>query len=115
MLSWDGEWLWLSQHSVGLIHRLDPATHQSVQTIEIGAKIYGHTWVGTTLFVSAWLGQEHGGAVLARVERSDPGTVRHVASCDFKMIALAYDGDTLWTNDRKDSRVVALRLPLGTL
>ena len=114
-LSWDGEWLWLSQRFLKRVHRLDPQTHRPLQTIEIGEQVIGHTWIGDWLYVSLWLGKDRGGAVLGRVSGADSGGVQYLASSDFAMISLAYDGDALWANDTKGSRIVAMSLPEGTL
>jgi sugar lactone lactonase YvrE len=107
----DGKRLWLSQRFNKRILELD-SEGKPVRTIDAGEEILGLVWVGARLYISTWLGRERGGSHIAYIEPSLAAPqLNVVAHSPFAGVALAYDGERLWTNDFKDNAIVAFAIP----
>jgi len=110
-LAYDGEHLWLSQRFNKRVLELD-ALYRVVRTVDIGSEIIGIAWVGERLYLSTWLGKEHGGCRIAYIEaRAERPQPLFVAQSPFAAVSLARDGDRLWTNDFKNNEIVAFHIP----
>ena len=111
-LAYDGRRLWLTQRYNKRALELD-GSGRVLRVVDVGEEILGAAWVGERLYLALWLGRERGGSriayVEARAERPQPITV---AQAPFVAVALARDGDRLWTNDVKSNQIVAFAIPL---
>jgi hypothetical protein len=110
-LAYDGKRLWLSQRYNKRVLELD-ADGGTIRTIDAGEEILGLCRVGERLYVTVWLGRDRGGSRIAYLEpdATAPELV-FVAQSPFVGVALAFDGTRLWTNDFKQTSIVAFALP----
>ncbi len=115
-LSFDGKTLYFSQWYKGEIHQVDDDGKIS-RTIQVGAEVSGHTFVGGTLYVVR--GHEHndapGKAEEWRLARLDPAAgkpaIEDVAVIPYASRSLAYDGARFWSNHRAANEIVSFALP----
>ena len=110
-LAYDGEHLWLSQRYDKRVLELD-AAYRVVRTVDVGEQILGIAWHEDGLYLSTWLGKERGGCRIAYLEpRAERPQLRYLASSPFAAVSLAWDGGRLWTNDPKQTEIVAFTIP----
>lgn len=115
-LSYDGEYLYLSQWYKGEIHRLDESG-KITRTIEVGSEICGQAFVDGLLYVLR--GQENkdapGKSEEWRIARLDPREempkVEDLATIPFPSRSLTHDGEFFWSNHRAANETVAFALP----
>jgi hypothetical protein len=107
-LAFDGIHLWVSQRYNRRILEFD-AQYRVLSQISLDAQIIGIAWIGGFLYASTWHGKENGGCKLARVLHRST-TIDYVASLPFAAISLAHDGTRFWTNDPRETAIVAFTL-----
>ena len=103
--------LYLSQWYKHRVLQLDLDGHIS-RTVDIGAEICGHTFVGDDFYVLC--GTEEGGEswCVARLNLAEKTPrVEDVARVPFACRSLAFDGSVFWTNHRAQNETVAFSLP----
>ncbi|HTU83447.1 MAG TPA: hypothetical protein VMF61_15050 [Candidatus Acidoferrales bacterium] len=111
-LAFDGIHLWLSQRYNQRVLEFD-ARYEVISEIAADAQILGALWSGGHLYLSTWHGRE-GGCKIARTDARSR-TLEYVASMSFAAVSLAHDGARFWTNDSRDSAIVAFTLPKDPL
>ncbi len=117
-LSFDGEYLSLSQWYKGEIHQVDDRGKIS-RTISVGAEICGHTFADGKLYVLR--GKENkdvpGKAEESRIARLDPAEerpqVEDLAPLPFAARSLTFDGARFWSNHRAGNETISFALPDG--
>lgn len=107
-LAFDGIHLWLSQRYKQRVLEFD-AQYRVLSELQIDGQILGVVWVGGFLYLSTWHGKENGGCKLGRVVRG-AAEVEYVASLHFAGVSLTHDGTRFWTNDPRDTAIVAFTL-----
>ena len=115
-LSFDGEYLYLSQWYTGEIHRYD-SSGKILATINAGAEICGHTYVDGLLYVLR--GRENknvpGKGEEWRIARLNPHSeksqVEDLAVVPFESRSLTFDGENFWSNHRAANETVMFKLP----
>ena len=110
-LSYDGEFLYLSQWYKGLILRLDQSGN-IVREFQLGMEICGHTFVDGIFYV---LRGTEAGEESWRIARFDPSdsspAVVDLAAIPFQSRSLAFDGELFWSNHRAANETVSFQLP----
>jgi hypothetical protein len=114
-LSFDGEYLYLSQWYKGLILKVD---HEGkiLDQIDAGLEICGHTFANGTLYVLR--GKENRDVPnqeeewrVARVSLAEGRTqVEDVATIPFASRSLAFDGERFWSNHRAANEIMSFTL-----
>ncbi|MEP6822984.1 MAG: hypothetical protein ABI946_11615 [Chthoniobacterales bacterium] len=110
-LSFEGEFLYLSQWYKGLILRLDQEG-KTLREFDVGMEICGHTIVDGVFYV---LRGTEAGDESWRISRFDPSesnpTVVDLAAVTFQSRSLAFDGQSFWSNHRAADQTVSFHLP----
>jgi hypothetical protein len=114
-LTFDGEHLYLSLWYKGDIHQVDDSG-TILRTINVGAEICGHTFVGGMLYVLR--GRENkdvpGQAEewrIARVDvREQTPHVEDLATIPFDSRSLTFDGRKFWSNHRAANEIVSFNV-----
>jgi hypothetical protein len=105
-LSYDGEYLYLSQWYKHRILKLDAAGNILLE-IAVGAEISGHVFVDGMIYVLRGTEQNGGDWRLARLDpRETTPSIEELARVPFQCRSLAFDGEWLWTNHRDADRIV---------
>lgn len=111
-LSFDGQSLYLSQWYKHRLLQIDPESGQVQRTIQIGAEICGHVFVGGRLYVLRGTEQDGEKWRLARLDlREAAPVVEDLARVPFACRSLAFDGENFWTNHRAEHQTVSFTLP----
>lgn len=110
-LSYDGEYLYLSQWYEQRILQLD-ATGKVLRVIPIGGEISGHTFANSHLFVLRGTEQNGEHWHIAMLDPSEDNlVVKDLAHVPFACRSLAFDGESFWSNHRAANETVAFTLP----
>lgn len=111
-VSFDGRFLYVSQWYKHRVLQLEPETGRVLRTIQIGAEICGHVFVGGQLYVLRGTEKDGERWCLARL---DPGEetpqITDLALVPFACRSLAFDGECFWTNHRAENQTVSFALP----
>ncbi|HEY0792260.1 MAG TPA: hypothetical protein VGD78_14445 [Chthoniobacterales bacterium] len=106
-LSFDGQHLYVSQWYKHRLLKLDPRG-QVLRTIEIGAEISGHAFVGNHLYVLRGTEQDGENWRLARLDLKEATLrIEELARVPFACRSLTFDGNYFWTNHRAANETVA--------
>ena len=112
-LSHDGEHLYLSQWYKHRVLQLD-ADGGIVRTIDVGAEICGHTFVGGLLYVLRGTEQDGESWSVARLDPKEATPViEDLAQVGFACRSLTFDGLHFWTNHRAANETVCFDLPMS--
>jgi hypothetical protein len=110
-LSYDGEHLYLSQWYKHRILKLGQRG-EMVSTINVGAEISGHVFVGGLIYVLRGTEQGNEDWHLARLDPSEKTpAVTDVARVPFACRSLTFDGAQFWANHRAGNEIVSFVLP----
>ncbi len=110
-LSHDGTHLYLSQWYKGLLLQLDPAGG-ILRSIDIGAEICGHVFVGPDLYVLRGTEREGEDWQVAKLDfRQENPVPEELARVPFACRSLCHDGAHFWTNHRSAHETVSFDLP----
>ncbi|MEP7014715.1 MAG: hypothetical protein ABI925_04680 [Verrucomicrobiota bacterium] len=116
-LSYDGEYLYLSQWYKQRILQLD-GSGNILRKIDIGAEICGHTFVDGTIYVVRGNEQPDGPSRpgeywhIARLDpKQETPDVQDLARVPFACRSLTFDGQNFWTNHRAANETVSFALP----
>jgi len=110
-LSYDGDWLYVSQWYNKRIIGLDD-TGRIVRDLHAPHQIAGQTYAGGHFYLLTTDDEEVHQYWLTRLDAKN-GDVRSedLARIDFDARGLAFDGERFWTNHREADQVVAFALP----
>ena len=111
-LSFEGEGIYVSQWYKHRLLQLDLENGNILRTIQVGAEICGHVFVGGLLY--ALCGTEENGESwhVARLDlRETIPRVEALARMPFACRSLAHDGEHFWTNHRAANETVSFDLP----
>ena len=110
-LSFDGHSLYLSQWYKHRVLQLAPGGN-ALRTIEVGAEICGHVFVGDHLYVLRGTEQDGEHWQIARLDLQEATPrVETLARVPFACRSLAFDGEHFWTNHRSANETVSFSLP----
>ena len=110
-LSYDGEFLYLSQWYKHRILKLDPAGN-ILREIPIHAEICGHVFVDKQIYVLRGTEQGEGDWRIARLDpREETPQIEELARVPFQCRSLAYDGNNFWTNHREAGQIISFIVP----
>lgn len=110
-LSFDGQHLYLSQWYRHRVLQLDPEG-EVLRTIDVGAEICGHVFVGEHLFILRGTERDGENWHLARLDlREATPRVEELAGVGFACRSLTFDGECFWTNHRAENQTVSFSLP----
>jgi hypothetical protein len=110
-LSYDGEFLYLSQWYKRRILRLDRSSN-ILRTFDVGAEICGHTFVDGMIYVLRGTEQGDEDWRIGRVDpRLEDPEVEDLAAIPFQCRSLGFDGNNFWSNHRSGDAVVCFALP----
>jgi hypothetical protein len=114
-VSFDGEHLYFSQWYKGDVHQVEDSG-EIQRTLNVGAEICGHTFVGRTLYLIR--GRENKDVPgkseewrLSRLDPRDGAGVEDVATIPFASRSLTFDGEHFWSNHRAANEIVAFSPP----
>jgi len=94
-LTWDGNYLWISDYDTGRAYQVDPETCLSVFSIPLpGTYPLGLAWDGSYLWYA-----EGNGAMIYQLDPSDGSVISSFSSPGGFPTGLAYDGVDLWNDD----------------
>jgi hypothetical protein len=111
-LSYDGEYLYLSQWYKHRILKLD-ASGTILRAIDVGAEICGHVFVDGLIFVLRGTEQGNEDWRIARLDpRQETPKVEDLAHVPFQCRSLTFDGANFWSNLRAANEIVSFA-PLG--
>ena len=109
-LSFDGRYLYLSQWYEHRILKLDE-DGKPLRTIDLGAEICGHVWLGEFIYVLRGTEQDGEHWHIARLDpRQEIPHVKDLAQIPFPCRSLAFDGKKFWTNHRAGNEIVSFSL-----
>ncbi len=110
-LSCTGGSLYLSQWYKKRVLQLD-TDGNVVRTIDIGAEISGHTFVGNDFYVLRGTEQDGESWHIARLDLEETNPrAEDIARVPFACRSLAFDGKLFWTNHRAQNETVSFSLP----
>ena len=111
-LSYDGEYLYLSQWYKHRILKLDANGHIA-RIIDVGAEVSGHAFVGGMVYVLRGTEQDGESWTIARLDpREEKPEVKDIAVVPFACRSLTFDGTNFWSNHRAANEIVSFALPL---
>ncbi len=109
-LSYDGEYLYLSQWYKGRILKLDERG-ETLSEMNVGAEISGHTIVDGALYVLRGTEQNGESWRIARVSLDDLAEdVEDVAVVPFAARSLTWDGQRFWSNHRAANETISFTI-----
>ncbi|HEY4441710.1 MAG TPA: hypothetical protein VGN14_14720 [Candidatus Elarobacter sp.] len=110
-LSYDGDWLYISQWYNQKIIAVDERG-AVIREIPVPHGICGQTIVGGRFYVLTTDDEENGDYWLTRVDaRGDTPICEDLAIVPFRARALAFDGERFWSNHREADQIVAFARP----
>jgi hypothetical protein len=110
-LSYDGNYLYLSQWYKHRILKLDPSGN-ALRVIDVHAEICGHVFVDGLIYVLRGTEQGEGDWRIARLDpREETPQIEELARVPFQSRSLAFDGESFWTNHRDANEIVLFTLP----
>ena len=110
-LSFDGQFLYVSQWYKHRILQLDPGG-RVLREISVGAEICGHVFVDSRLYVLRGTEQDGESWHVARLDlREDTPHSEELARVPFACRSLTFDGNCFWTNHRAANETVSFSLP----
>jgi len=110
-LSYDGEYLYLSQWYKHRILKLD-ASGKILRIIDVGAEICGHVFVDGSIYVLRGTEQGNEDWRIARLDpRDETPDVQDLARVPFPCRSLTFDGTDFWTNHRAANEIVSFSPP----
>ncbi len=110
-LSYDGEYLYLSQWYKHRILKLD-ASGEILRVIDVGAEICGHVFVDGLIFVLRGTEQGNEDWRIACLDpRQETPKVEDLAHVPFQCRSLTFDGANFWTNHRAANEIVSFAPP----
>ena len=113
-LSFDGQSVYVSQWYKHRVLQLEPATGSVLRTIQIGAEISGHVFVGGQLYVLRGTEQDGESWQVARLNlQGDDSNPEELARVPFACRSLTFDGSHFWTNHRAANETVSFALPVS--
>lgn len=109
-LSYDGEYLYLSQWYKHRILKLE-ASGTILRVIDVGAEICGHVFVDGLIYVLRGTEQGNEDWRIARLDpRQETPKVEDLAHVPFQCRSLTFDGANFWTNHRAANEIVSFAL-----
>ena len=110
-LSYDGEYLYLSQWYKHRILKLD-VNGNALRGIDVGLEICGHVFVDGFIYVLRGTEQGNEDWRIARLDpREEIPEIQDLARVPFACRSLAFDGANFWSNHRAGNEIVSFALP----
>lgn len=110
-LSYDGDYLYLSQWYKHRILKLD-ASGNILRVIDVGAEICGHVFVDGLIYVLRGTEQGNEDWRIAHLDpRQETPRIEDLAQVPFQCRSLAFDGANFWTNHRAANTIVSFAMP----
>lgn len=118
-LTFDGEFLWLSDRKTDLIYKILPATGEVISTLESpGYWPSSLTWDGEYLWCADIKGgqdvEEEYNGVIYKMDTQDGTVLKTLMSPTSAPVGIAWDGTYLWCIDNRSDKVIQFSPDDGT-